>query len=275
MGLFLVATPIGNLSDITLRALDVLRSCDYILCEDTRHSLSLLKHYAIQRPLKSYHKFNEAAREDEVLQDLKAGQNVALISDAGTPGISDPGQRLVARCVAEAISVTPIPGPCAAIAALTASGLATDRFQFLGFLPRRSQQLRRLFAEVLPYPGTTICYESAERLMAVLGTLAELAPERLLVVCRELTKKFEEMRHGVASALLAHWQERAPKGEVVILIAGAEPGGDNASWEHLTLAEHVALVEAQYQLSKAEAIKTVAGLRGIPKRAVYRTVHHG
>ena len=267
MVLYLVATPIGNLGDITLRALEVLRACDLILCEDTRHSKVLLDHYQINCPLKSYHRFNESRSEDGVIASLREGQKIALISDAGTPGISDPGERLIARCIAENIPVSALPGPCALIAALTLSGLATERFQFVGFLPRQAQALKQALLDVLSYPGTTVCYESPHRLLDVLALLADLAPQRALVVGRELTKKFEEMRRGCAKELLLSWQESAPRGECVLLIAGdTEPAGD---FEELSPEEHVRLVQEQYRLSPNEAIKLVAKLRGLPKRSLY------
>lgn len=258
---------------MTHRAIEVLRSSDYILCEDTRHSRRLLDHYEIQRPLKSYHKFNEAQRAQQILEDIESGLTVALISDAGSPGISDPGERLVQLCVDRSISVVPIPGPCAAIAALSASGLSTERFQFCGFPPRKSQQLKRCLAELLNYSGTTILYESPNRLVGLLETLIALEPERILVVARELTKKFEEMRRGTVTQVLAHYQQHPPKGEIVVLIAGNTGQSGGHEWEEMTAAEHVAWVEAHYGVTKAEAIKAVAEIRGVPKRELYRSVH--
>ncbi len=272
MTLFLVATPIGNLADFTVRAVDILRSCDYILCEDTRHSRILLQHYQIDRALKSFHKFNEAAREDEVLNDLKAGRNIGLISDAGTPGIADPGERLVHRCIEETLEVVPIPGPCALITALCASGLPTLPFQFVGFLPKRASQLHKTMQGILAYPGTSICYESPLRLRALLQKIVELESDRQLVVARELTKKFEEIRRGTAQELLAIWPQ-APKGEVVVLVGPPKPGASAAAWEHLSPAEHVAWYEETYQVSCSDAIKAVADLRGVPKKVIYKSVH--
>lgn len=270
--LYLVATPIGNLSDITYRAIETLKTCDYVLCEDTRHSLTLLRHYEIQKPLKSFHKFNEASREDDIVQDLKQGQRIALISDAGTPGISDPGTKLVQRCVQEDILVTAIPGPCAAVTALSCSGLDTDRFQFYGFLPRKSGELRRTFQEILQYLGTTICYESANRLIETLQNLQELAPNRKVVIARELTKKFEEIRRGTSLELIAYFTASDTlKGEIVLLIAGESEKlvGD---WEKLTPEEHVTLLQETYNLSRNEAIKMAAETRGMRKRDIYNAV---
>lgn len=270
--LYLVATPIGNLSDITLRAIEILKSCDYILCEDTRHSQILLRHYAIHKPLKSFHKFNESACEAAVLADLSAGKNIALISDAGTPGIADPGSNLVIKCVEQGLPVTAIPGACAAIAALSCSGLPTERFQFFGFLPRKASDLKKAIQEILFYPGTTICYEAPHRLLATLRVIQNLAPDRLLVLERELTKKFEEALRGTAQDLLTHWEERMVKGECILLIAGAgsEP---NENWEDLSPKEHVAMLQEAHGLSLQDAIKLAAEMRGVRKREIYNIIH--
>lgn len=270
--LYLVATPIGNLSDITYRAVDTLKNCDYILCEDTRHSLTLLRHYDIQKPLKSFHKFNETSREDEIVQDIKEGRTIALISDAGTPGISDPGTQLVQRCVQENIQVVAIPGPCAAITALSCSGLDTDRFQFHGFLARKAGELRRTFQEILLYQGTTLCYEAANRLIDTLQSLQELAPERKIVVARELTKKFEEIKRGTALELINYFKASATlKGEIVLLIAG-QSEKIASDWEKLTPDEHVNVLQETYRLSRNEAIKMAAEVRGVRKRDIYNAV---
>lgn len=270
--LYLVATPIGNLSDITFRAIEILKSCDYILCEDTHHSQHLLHHYQIHKPLQSYHKFNEAATEQQILHDLTTGKQIALISDAGTPGISDPGARLVKLCTEHHISVTSIPGPCAAIQALAQSGLDTDRFQFWGFLPKKEGDLRRSLQEILSYAGTTICYESPNRLLDVLQLLDAIAPTRHLVVCRELTKKFEETQRGTAKALWDHWQHHPLKGEIVLLIAGC-PEEEKDQWADWTPLEHVDFMVKTYNLKTNDAIKIVAEMRGIPKRDLYKERH--
>jgi 16S rRNA (cytidine1402-2'-O)-methyltransferase len=267
--LYLVATPIGNLADITLRALEMLKSCDYILCEDTRHSHILLHHYNICKPLKSYHKFNEASRAEFILQDLELGKKICLISDAGTPGISDPGVNLVKLCIERNIPMTAIPGPCAAIQALSCSGLPTDRFQFWGFLARKESELKRELQSILAYPGTTICYESSLRLFNVLKLIQALQPQRPLVVARELTKKFEEIVRGSATALMEHWQQASLKGEIVLLISPA-PAEQHLDWEAWTPEEHVQWIEKAYALSRKEAIKLAAELRGVPKRHFYQ-----
>lgn len=270
--LFIVATPIGNLSDITYRAIETLKSCEYILCEDTRHSLALLQHYDIHKPLKSYHKFNEKARQKELIKDLLDGRNIALISDAGTPGISDPGAPLIAACISQNIKVVAIPGACAAITALCCSGLETGRFQFWGFLPKKQGELKRTLHELLAYPGTSICYESPNRLLDVLEVLNAIAPDRHLVVTRELTKKFEEIRRDTPANLIQHWKHSSLKGEIVLLISGEtkETVGD---WTELTLQQHVEMIQTLYGLTKREAIQTVAKIRGTSKRDVYNSVN--
>jgi 16S rRNA (cytidine1402-2'-O)-methyltransferase len=270
--LYLIATPIGNLADITLRALDVLKSCDYILCEDTRHSLILLQHYEIKKPLKSYHKFNEASQANSILQDLEAGKSICLISDAGTPGISDPGGALVKLCIERGLSITALPGPCAIIQALCCSGLPMERFQFLGFLARKENELKRELQNALSYPGTTICYESPHRLIKVLELIDSMQPERLLVVARELTKKFEEIVRGCSSALIEYWQSAPLKGEIVLLISPA-PQENLQDWTSWTPEEHVQWIQEAYSITHKDAIKLVADLRGVPKRQIYQQLH--
>lgn len=270
--LYVVATPIGNLSDITYRAIDVLKSSDYILCEDTRHSLPLLKHYEIHKPLKSFHKFSESSKEDNIINDLQKGLTISLISDAGTPGISDPGEKLIHACIENHIKVVAIPGACAAIAGLCSSGLNTDRFQFLGFLPRKAGELRRVLQEVLAYPGTTICYESPNRLLDVLECLHGLSPHRHIVVARELTKKFEEIQRGVAQDLLEHWKTAPLKGEIVLMIAG-EKEKPTDEWQELSPQQHVEWMQTTYGLTRQEAILAVAKIRQVSKREVYNAIH--
>lgn len=270
--LYLVATPIGNLADFTFRAIEILKACDFILCEDTRHSLHLLKHYDIQKPLKSFHKFSEASKENEIIQHLQNGQKIALISDAGTPGISDPGQRLVKRCKEEGIEVQSIPGASAAIVALSASGLNTDRFQFCGFLPKKNNEIKTALLDILSYKGTTICYESPKRLLNTLQQIHELAPDRRVAVARELTKKFEEIQNGKVADQIIYWSKGEIKGEIVLLIAGNETI-ETIDFESLTPEEHVLMLQEMYSLSKNEAIKMAASLRGVPKRDIYNKLH--
>jgi 16S rRNA (cytidine1402-2'-O)-methyltransferase len=220
--LYLVATPIGNLEDVTFRALRVLRECHLIAAEDTRHSGILLKHFGIQKPLISYFQFNEAKRSEEILDRLSRGEIIALITDAGSPGISDPGERVVCAALSRGFRVESIPGPCALVSALTASGLGTQEFHFTGFLPRKSGQRTRLLESLKAVPGTLIFYESPFRVLKLLEECSVIFPGRRIVLARELTKKFEEYQRGTAAELLARLKNRSIKGEFVVLISGAE-----------------------------------------------------
>lgn len=222
--LYLVATPIGNLGDITARALEVLRTVDVIAAEDTRHSGNLLRHFEIRKPLVSYHQHNEARRTAELIEDLAAGRNVALITDAGLPGISDPGSRLLAACIARSLPYTVIPGPSAVLTALLGSGLSMERFTFAGFLPVKSGQRERELTAAAARSETSIFFESPYRLVKSLAVCAEIMPRRALCVARELTKQFEEYRKGTGAELLAHYTAHPPKGEIVLVVAGAERG---------------------------------------------------
>ncbi|MCL5096805.1 MAG: 16S rRNA (cytidine(1402)-2'-O)-methyltransferase [Candidatus Omnitrophica bacterium] len=235
--LYLVATPIGNLEDITLRAVRVLKECDVVAAEDTRRTGQLLKYLGISKPLLSYFKFNEAKRSETILTRLQRGDKVALVTDAGSPGISDPGERVVRAALAEGFRVEPIPGPCALVAALTASGLPTDEFHFIGFLPHSAGRRRKRLELLVNQTGTMVFYESPYRMAKLLKELAELCPERSVVVARELTKKFEEWLRGKPHQLAAQLESRPRKGEFVVLVGppedspspvkGAEEGADN------------------------------------------------
>ncbi len=219
--LYLVATPIGNLEDITLRALRVLKECDVVAAEDTRRTGQLLKHFNLSKPMLSYFAFNEAKRSEEILERLQRGEKVALVTDAGSPGISDPGERVV-RAVREAgLRVESVPGPCALVAALTASGLPTDEFHFIGFLPHKSGQRRRQLEALLTFAGTLVLYESPYRIEKLLNELSEVFPGREIVLARELTKKFEEFLRGTPAELLEVTQKRSLKGEFVVMVRGA------------------------------------------------------
>ena len=264
---YLIATPIGNLADISFRAIETLKGCDYILCEDTRHSRILLEHYGIQTPLRSFHRFNEASLEDAVIADLKAGKSVALISDAGTPLISDPGHAIVARLCNEEMAMTAIPGPCAAIQALVLSGLPAGPFQCIGFLPKKEKERHMALAEALLYAGITIAYESPHRIEETLLQIQKISPQRKLRIGRELTKIHEEMLSGTADMLLEHFKNSPPRGECVLLIS---PPEKKIFLEHLSLKGLVEMFQAELQLSKIEAIKMVAHLRDLPKREVYK-----
>ena len=220
--LYLVATPIGNLEDITLRALRTLRECDAVAAEDTRHTGQLLRHFGISKPLLSCFHFNEARRSEEILERLKNGAKIALVTDAGSPGISDPGERVVRAARGAGLRVESVPGPCALVAALTASGLPTDEFHFIGFLPHKSGQRRKQLEALKAFAGTLVLYESPYRITKLLGELAEVFPARDVVLARELTKKFEEFQRGRPAELLTRLAGRAMRGEFVVLVAGEE-----------------------------------------------------
>ncbi len=217
--LYVVATPIGNLSDITLRALDILKSVDLVAAEDTRHSGILLKHFGIKKPFISYHEHNEARRTAELVERLMRGENVALITDAGTPGLSDPGLRLIRECIHREVQFTIIPGSSSILTALIGSGFSTEKFSFRGFLPVKSGQRERELRAVAECDETTIFFESPYRLTKTLATCTNIMPDRQLCVARELTKRFEEFRRGTASELLAHYEVHPPKGEIVLVIS--------------------------------------------------------
>ena len=216
--LYLVATPIGNLEDITLRALRTLKHCDYLAAEDTRRARKLLTHYQIAKPVVSCHRFNEARRSGEMIERLQTGNTVALISDAGSPGISDPGERLVRAAVAAGLRVEAVPGPCALVAAVTASGLPTDELHFKGFLPHKSGQRIRILERLRSYAGTLVLYESPHRVEKLLGELARTHPERPVVIARELTKRFEEHLRGTPDQLCELLKNRRVRGEFVVMV---------------------------------------------------------
>lgn len=217
--LYVVSTPIGNLGDITLRALEVLKSVDLIAAEDTRHSGMLLKHFEIKKPLLSYHQHNEAMRAAQLVERLAAGEEVALITDAGTPGLSDPGARLIHECIKRGLPFMIVPGPSSILAALVGSGFSTEKFCFRGFLPVKSGRRERELRAAVDREETTIFFESPYRLTKTLAACIEITPDRQLCIARELTKKFEEFRRGTASELWAHYQAHPPKGEIVLIIS--------------------------------------------------------
>lgn len=219
--LFLVPTPIGNLEDITLRAVRVLREVEVIAAEDTRHSGMLLKHLGISKPMISFHQHNEARRTAEFVEMLKSGQAIAVITDAGTPGISDPGARLVRACIAEKIPFTILPGACAVVLAAVGAGFGSGEFFFAGFLPVKSGQRERMLSEALARPVSTVFYESPYRLVKSLDALTKLKPDANVCVARELTKKFEEYRHGHPADLSTHYTAHPPKGEICLVVEGA------------------------------------------------------
>ena len=218
--LFVIATPIGNLSDITLRALEILKDVHLIAAEDTRHSGILLKHYQIAKPLVSYHEHNEAMRAAQLVERLAAGEKIALITDAGTLGISDPGARLIRECIKREIPFTIIPGPSSILTALVGSGFSAEKFFFGGFLPIKSGQRERELRAAAEREETSIYFESPYRLTKTLKASIDILQDRQLCVARELTKKFEEFRRGIAAELLGHYEKRPPKGEIVFVISG-------------------------------------------------------
>src|SRR5437588_11546572 len=217
--LYVVATPIGNLGDITVRALQVLKSVDLVAAEDTRHSGLLMKHFGIKKPFISYHEHNEAKRTAELVERLAAGEYVALITDAGTPGLSDPGLRLVRECIQRELSFTIIPGPSSILTALVGSGFSTERFSFRGFLPVKTGRRERELRAAAESGETIIFFESPYRLTKTLAACIAVMPDRQLCIARELTKKFEEFRRGTAGELLADYEARPPKGEIVVVIS--------------------------------------------------------
>jgi len=220
--LYVVSTPIGNLQDITLRALDILKMVDVIAAEDTRHSGNLLRHFEIWKPLLSYHEHNEAMRTDELAERLAAGENVALVTDAGTPALSDPGARLIRRCIERGLPYTIVPGASAIFTALVGSGFSLERFCFRGFLPVKSGQREREIQAAAQLEETVVYFESPYRLTRTLRVCSELMPDRLVCIARELTKKFEEFRRGSAAQLLEHYETHRPKGEITLLLAGSD-----------------------------------------------------
>jgi len=219
--LYLVATPIGNLEDITLRALRTLKECDVVAAEDTRRTGQLLKHFGIAKPFLSYFQFNEAKRSEEILACLQRGEKVALVTDAGSPGISDPGERVVRAAIAAGLRVESVPGACALVAALTASGLPTEEFHFIGFLPHKAGQRRRELERLKGIQGTLVFYESPYRVEKLLGELSEVFAGRQVVLARELTKKFEEYLRGTPAELLSAVRQRSLRGEFVVLVSSA------------------------------------------------------
>jgi len=264
--LYVVATPIGNLEDITYRAVRILGEVDQIACEDTRQTRKLLDRYGISKPLVSYHEHNERARSQELLRDLQAGKNIALVSDAGTPLIADPGYRIVSEARAQGIPVVPIPGASALVAALSASGLPTDAIFFGGFLPAKKTQRRKLLGEMKSSPATLVFYEAPHRILETLEDVAELLGPRAVTLARELTKIHEEFLHGTPLALRDALAGRpALKGEMTLIIAR----GETSEIPDVPLHEAVdQLVQAG--IPRMEAMKTVARQRGLSKHDVYQ-----
>lgn len=262
--LYIVSTPIGNLEDITLRALDTLKKVDYIACEDTEHSMKLLNHYDIKKPLISYWSEKEKVRAEEIIQKIKSGHKVALITDAGTPGISDPGAVVIRRAIEEDIEIIPIPGPTALITALSISGLNTEEFTFIGFLPVKQSQRRKKLLELSSEQRTLVFYEAPHRILQSLYDMLEVLGDRRVCVARELTKMFEEVLRGTLSTILEKLEESKIAGEYVIVIEGSKP-------KEMNIEE--ALKEVRELMKKGkgrkEAVKIVSELYSISKKELY------
>jgi probable S-adenosylmethionine-dependent methyltransferase, YraL family len=274
--LYLVTTPIGNLEDMTARAIRVLSEVDLIAAEDTRNSRKLLTHFEIHTPMTSYHQNNRFDKGRELTEMLLAGKNIAVITDAGMPGISDPGEELVRMALEAGIEVTAVPGACACVTALTISGLPTRRFCFEAFLPTEKKERARVMAELRDETRTIVMYEAPHRLAKTLAELAEeLGGERNARILRELTKKHEDRFIGTLAEAAAHYEAEPAKGECVIVIEGADPEAskraEQAEWSELTVAEHVAMYEAN-GMSRKDAMKAVAVDRGLGKREIYKAL---
>lgn len=273
--LYLCATPIGNLEDITFRVLRTLKEVDLIAAEDTRNSIKLLNHFNIKTPMTSYHEYNKIEKGYYLVEQMLQGTNVALITDAGTPGISDPGEELVAMCHEAGIAVTSLPGAAACITALTLSGLSARRFAFEAFLPSDKKEKKAVLDELVDETRTIVLYEAPHRLVKTLEELLQVLGDRKVSVCRELTKKHETAFRTTLSEALAYYQEEAPKGECVLVIQGKDrrqiQEEEQKKWEEMTIEEHMALYE-QRGMDRKEAMKAVAKDRGVSKREIYQAL---
>lgn len=271
--LYLVPTPIGNLKDITLRALEVLKFVDIVAAEDTRQTLKLLNHFEIKKSLMSYHKHNEQEKSEDIIELLKEGHNIAIVTDAGTPGISDPGAVIVKKCINENIDFEVLPGATAITTALVYSGLDTTKFLFRGFIPRENKERKILLNEIKDVKESIILYESPYRVVSTLETLLEYLGNRNIAVCRELTKLHEEIKRGKIDELIDYFKNTAPKGEFVLVIEGKQQEHidreNKEKWENLSIKDHILNV-MESGISKKEAIKYVAKERGLNKNEVYK-----
>lgn len=273
--LYLCATPIGNLEDMTYRCVRILKEADLIAAEDTRNSIKLLNHFEIDTPMTSYHEFNKIEKAYTLLHALKEGKNIALITDAGTPGISDPGEELVAMCYEEGIEVNAVPGAAACITAVTSSGQACRRFSFEAFLPKDKKERARVLEELAQETRTMIVYEAPHHLRATLQELFLALGDRSITLCRELTKRYEEKKKTTLAEALEYYKEHDPRGEYVLVIAGKSKEEvireEQSRWEHLTIEEHMQLyLEQDY--TKKDAMKAVAKDRGVSKRDIYQAL---
>ena len=271
--LYLCATPIGNLEDITLRVLRTLKEVDLIAAEDTRNSIKLLNHFDIKTPMTSYHEYNKIDKAYVLINKMREGQNIALITDAGTPGISDPGEELAAMCCEAGIEVTSLPGPAACITALTLSGLSTRRFAFEAFLPADKKERKMILEELKNETRTIIIYEAPHRLVRTLEELREALGNRRMTLCRELTKKHETVFHTTIEALITFYTTEKPLGECVLVVEGKShqemKEEQQASWEKITIEDHMKIYEEK-GYSRKEAMKLVANDRGVTKRDIYQ-----
>ena len=271
--LYLCATPIGNLGDITERVLRTLESVDLIAAEDTRNTLRLLNHFGIKKPLTSYHEYNKYTKAEELISKLHRGASIAVVTDAGTPAISDPGEVIAAMCLEQGIRVTSLPGACALITALTMSGMPARRFCFEGFLPADKKERRYILTQLQREERTTILYEAPHHLRGTLQELYDNLGDRRITLCRELTKKFEEALPMTLASAIEYYGENEPRGEYVLVLAGADRAQleeeKRRSFEEMPLEEHMALYTDQ-GLSRKEAMKKVAADRGLSKRDIYK-----
>ena len=266
--LFVVSTPIGNLEDITLRAVNVLKGCDVIACEDTRTTKKLLARYGIETNLTSYHEHNEVEKSQRLLEELKEGKDVALVSDAGTPSVSDPGWRLVNLSIENSVEIVPVPGPSAVLSALVVSGLPTDSFLFLGFFPRTVGKKKELLKDVKDYPYTLIFYESGRRLSGTLSVLLEILGDRNICVAREMTKLYEEAIRGSVSEVISILSERdSVKGEVTVVLEGSREGRKKISTEE---AQKTLRAMKERGVALSDAVRAVCESSGASKNSIYR-----
>lgn len=274
--LYLCATPIGNLGDMTPRVQQTLESVDLIAAEDTRNSLKLLTHFGIRTAMTSYHEYNKVEKADYLVEQMRRGKDVALITDAGTPAISDPGEVLVAKCQEAGISVTSLPGPAACITALTLSGLSTRRFCFEGFLPADKKEKEQVLSELKEESRTMILYEAPHHLLRTLKELYETLGDRRITLCRELTKKFETVLPTTIKEAVSRYESEEPRGEYVLVVEGKslrqKKEERQASWQSMTIEEHMAFYQADGMDEKA-AMKQVAKDRGVSKREIYAVIH--
>ena len=267
--LYVVATPIGNLEDITYRAINILKSVDIIAAEDTRHTLKLLNHYEISKHLISYHRHNEEIKSGELIKELKEGKDIALVSDAGTPGICDPGEVVIKKCIEEEIKVVPVPGACAFVNAIISSGLNTDTFLFLGFLPLNKKNRKQKLEQIKESTQTTIIYEAPHKLQSTLKDLEEFVSDRNVVLARELTKIHEEFIRGNIKEIIE--KSKDVKGEMIILIEGKPEitlEEKQQEFKNMSLEEHFSFYEKQ-GFDKKDIIKKIAKDRGVPKNEIY------